>query len=122
MRVLVCGGRDFDDTRLFHAAMNQLHRGNRFTALIHGDAKGADRLADAWARQVLLPVLRFPADWNLHGRTAGAIRNQQMLVDGRPSLVVAFPGGKGTADMVKRARAAGIIVEEPAMWNMPCTS
>ena len=50
----------------------------------------------------------FPADWKVRGRAAGHIRNQQMLDEGRPHLVVAFPGGRGTADMVRRARAAGI--------------
>ena len=56
----------------------------------------------------------FPADWIRHGRAAGPIRNEQMLREGCPDLVVAFhddPGlGRGTADMVRRALAAGVPV------------
>ena len=54
------------------------------------------------------------ADWAKHGRKAGPIRNQRMIDEGRPDLVVAFPGGTGTADMVERARVAGIRVIEIA--------
>jgi hypothetical protein len=50
------------------------------------------------------------ADWNTHGRAAGPIRNQRMLDEVKPELVVAFPGGRGTADMVRRAREAGVNV------------
>jgi len=52
------------------------------------------------------------ANWAELGRKAGPIRNQQMLDEGKPNLVVAFPGGRGTADIVRRARAAGIEVVE----------
>jgi hypothetical protein len=51
-------------------------------------------------------------DWKRHGPAAGPMRNQRML-DWGPDLVVAFAGGKGTADMVRRARAAGVDVIEP---------
>lgn len=52
----------------------------------------------------------FRANSRKHGRAAGPIRNQQMLDEGKPHLVVAFPGGTGTADMVRRAQAAGVLV------------
>jgi ABC-type sugar transport system substrate-binding protein len=35
-----------------------------------------------------------------------------MLDEGKPDIVVAFPGGTGTADMVRRARKAGVVVIE----------
>jgi hypothetical protein len=59
-------------------------------------------------------IVRFEckADWRKYGAAAGPIRNQRML-EGPPDIVVAFAGGKGTADMVQRARAAGIAVIEP---------
>ena len=57
-----------------------------------------------------IPVERFPADWSEYGKAAGAIRNQQMLDEGTPDLVVAFPGGNGTLDMVRRSQRAGIKV------------
>lgn len=82
----------------------------RATAVIHGAYRGADTLADEWARDHKIKPEPFPADWTrLRGR-AGPIRNAKMLAEGKPDLVVAFPGGKGTADMVKKARAAGVPV------------
>jgi acyl-CoA synthetase (NDP forming) len=57
-------------------------------------------------------VTSFPANWKKHGKSAGPIRNQLMLDVGKPDLVIAFPGGSGTADMIRRARKAGVPVKE----------
>lgn len=81
------------------------------TAIIHGGASGADTMAHRWAGMIAKPVDVYPASWCKHGRAAGPIRNQQMIDDGKPDLVIAFPGGKGTADMVRKAEAAGIPVQ-----------
>lgn len=109
-RVLVCGGRNFGDVALMDRVLKALLLERNFTAVIHGDARGADRLADLWARENRIEVLSFPAQWRELGLAAGAIRNQRMLNEGKPDLVVAFPGGKGTDDMVKKARRAGVEV------------
>jgi hypothetical protein len=112
LRVLVCGGRDFEDVRHLYAVLDQVRRDQAIGCVISGCARGADSLAIAWAEDAshhaTVAVARFPADWGLHRRAAGPIRNQQMLDDGKPDLVVAFPGGRGTSDMVRRARAAGV--------------
>jgi hypothetical protein len=110
MRVLVCGGRDFDDRERLFSVMDWLHEGFQFTALIQGEARGADRLSGQWADERGIKNLRFPANWDLHGRRAGPIRNRQMLANGKPDLVVAFPGGAGTSDMIRQAQKAGIRV------------
>lgn len=111
MRVLVCGGRDFDNWGLLDYTLTleipQLHHDH---TLISGDACGADWLARSWAKWMGLKYEGYPADWKNHGRAAGAIRNQQMLEEGKPDLVIAFPGGTGTADMVRRAEKAGVEV------------
>ena len=88
--------------------LDALHTARGVTAIISGCARGADTLGIEWAEARGMEVARFPADWETHGRAAGPIRNQQMLDDGKPDLVIAFPGGRGTADMVRRARAAGV--------------
>jgi hypothetical protein len=82
------------------------------TALVVGDARGADRIAVEFALTIALPVEVFAAEWNLYGNAAGAIRNQRMLIEGRPDLVLAFPGKAsiGTFDMIRRAREEGIEV------------
>lgn len=113
MRVLVCGGRDFNDPSFVFRHLWGIHSRNPITTIIEGGATGADRFASAWAEGQSIPSVRFAADWQTHGKAAGPIRNRQMLTEGRPDLVVAFPGGKGTADMVRAARASSIRVLEP---------
>ena len=110
MRVLVCGGREFEDTALAFAVLDRLHRERCCTVLIEGDARGADRIAGAWADARGIEHRVFPADWQGLGRKAGPIRNLQMLQEGKPDLVVAFPGGRGTAHMVHCAGEAGVPV------------
>jgi hypothetical protein len=114
-RVLVCGGRDFTDKVFLVRALDLLHGLKAFTLLIHGGAKGADWMAGKWAEWRKVPVREFAADWDSHGSAAGPLRNTAMLREGAPDLVVAFPGGRGTADMVAKARAAEVPVIEPAI-------
>ncbi len=126
MRVLVCGGRTWgwahpteSDYRQRLAArqraktysvLDAFHNREPIDVVINGDARGADRLSSKWATHRGVPVARYPANWKHEGRAAGPIRNQRMLDIGRPDIVVAFPGGHGTADMVARAYDAGVRV------------
>jgi hypothetical protein len=112
MRVLVCGGRDFSDTVRVYRALDELKRHNVIDAVIEGDARGADRIAGYWARKNRIDNIKFPADWDKDGRAAGPIRNERMLREGKPNLVLAFPGGKGTANMKRLAEQAGVPVVE----------
>jgi hypothetical protein len=105
---LVCGGRDYKNTRQVWGVLRVLQP----SRVIEGGARGADTLAREWAITNSVPYRTFPADWDKHGKSAGAIRNNQMVVEGQPRLVVAFPGGPGTANMVRLARTAGIPVLE----------
>lgn len=110
-RVLICGGRNFDDLSVMSAVMMGFWREHGYpAAVIHGDAAGADRCAGQWAERHGVKVEPYPADWERHGRAAGPIRNQQMLDEAKPDIVIAFPGGRGTTDMVRRAEAAGIEI------------
>lgn len=109
-RILVCGGRDYDDYhRMAEVFVDHVYPGD---VIIHGDARGADRLSERVAQPDWVTFERYPADWEKYGKAAGPIRNQQMLDEGRPDYVLAFPGGKGTRDMVERAKKAGIKVVE----------
>lgn len=114
MRVLVCGGRDYTDSQRVHAVMDKLHREAGVDVLIEGGARGADRLGRLWARSAPVRVETYEAEWEEFGKFAGHLRNQRMLDEGRPDLVIAFPGGRGTADMVRKARRAGVEVIEIA--------
>jgi hypothetical protein len=108
IRLLVCGGRDFADIGRLDHVLSAYY--GHIVLLIHGGARGADNLAGAWAMARKIPVRVYPVNWKKYGRSAGPIRNQQMLEDARPDLVIAFPGRKGTADMVRRALIAGVPV------------
>ena len=114
MRLLVCGGRDYSDKDRAFAVLDRFRAKFGCAAVIHGAARGADSLAGAWARARGVPEIAEPADWKTHGKRAGPIRNQAMLDKHAPAAVIAFPGGVGTADMVRRSRAAGLTVYELA--------
>ncbi len=109
---IICGGRDFADTEMFNTAMGDLVRLRGMPGrVIQGGADGADSMAKEWAARHALDSWSEVASWKTHGRAAGPIRNAKML-EFNPHLVVAFPGGKGTADMVRRSREAGVDVAE----------
>lgn len=110
MRVLVCGGRDFINYPAVKRVLDGLKRDRGITTIISGHARGADQLGERWARETSTGCMDFPADWDKFGKRAGPIRNQQMLTEGKPDLVVAFPGGPGTAHMVAISRRAKIEV------------
>jgi hypothetical protein len=117
-RVLVCGGRRFDDVSQLTRTLNAGHTRSPIGVLIHGGARGADRLAGAWAEARGIPVEVFPVlpdDWERLGLRAGPLRNARMLDEGRPDIVVAFPGGAGTADMIAQATARGFNVRRVAV-------
>jgi len=110
MRVLVCGGRDFVDYLLLDSFLCDFREKHGITTVIEGDACGVDRMAGYWARSSKIENLKFPADWREYGNDAGPIRNQQMIDEGNPDVVIAFPGSKGTGDMIRRANKCGIKV------------
>lgn len=116
MRVLVCGGREFHHWAPVVFAMKEFvgnFRGpNPGVTIIQGGAKGADFLGKVYADYVGWKCEEYPADWKTYGKRAGHIRNQQMIDEGKPDLVIAFAGGTGTADMVRRAKKHNIKVIE----------
>jgi hypothetical protein len=111
---LVCGGRNFKDRAELADTLDGLHQERGFALMIAGGSHGADRLTEEWAGTHGLTCEVYHTDWVLLGRDAGHIRNRRMLAEGRPELVVAFPGGRRTAHLVQLARNAGIEVIEAA--------
>lgn len=104
MIILVTGGRNFHDLGLLYGALDTI----KPSLIIHGDARGADTLAQRWADLQGVPTKRYPvsqSDWDTYKNFAGGIRNQRML-DDNPDInaVIAFPGGAGTRDMIERAK------------------
>lgn len=109
LRVIVCGGRDYSDYASVCKVMDWWRASFPHIVVIHGNARGADTLADRWAKERGVKSWPVPAEWKRDGRKAGPLRNRRMLGMG-PDVVVAFPGGRGTADMTRQAEAAGVVV------------
>ena len=110
-RILICGDRNYQDWIKVQEYLDTI---SRTTIIIHGGARGADSLAGNLATSLKMKVIKFPADWDKYGKAAGVLRNQQMLDEGHPDLVVYFhkdiENSKGTRDMLKRATDSGIRI------------
>jgi hypothetical protein len=112
IRLLVSGGRTFDDAVELDRVLSSIHARWGIAYLIQGEAPGADTLAKGWAHSKRIPVSdEFEANWSLLGGNAGRARNQRMLDEGKPDFAVCFPGGEGTRDMMQR-----LISRAPFMW------
>lgn len=113
MRILICGDRNWTDVDRIKRALLRLGP-RRNDTIIHGGARGADRIAGALGKVFGMRVKEFPAQWKLYGKAAGPIRNAQMLEEGNPDVVWAchdyLDRSVGTADMVRKARKAGVPV------------
>lgn len=109
--VLVCGGRNYANQEAVWAALDALQPPP--TAVLTGGAPGADSLAARWAHARDIRCIPVYAQWRNHGRAAGPIRNRK-LISMHPALILAFPGGSGTRNMVRQAEAAGLRV-----WHSP---
>ncbi len=108
MRVIVCGGRNYAKREFMAEVIRGLAPE---TTVVHGAAPGADTLAGELAKERGLAVEEHPADWKKYGRSAGPLRNREMLAAGA-ELVVAFPGGAGTGHMLGIAREAGLMIQD----------
>lgn len=112
------GGRDLAWSHQRIAAELLARSGGRSVhLLLHGGARGADAAIGRAAHQLGWSSLVLPAQWERHGRAAGPIRNRELLAQAitraaaltspgsiASVLVVAFPGGRGTASLVQQAR------------------
>lgn len=110
MIVVVTGGRDHDVTADEAARFAFLMPG--VSELRHGGARGVDRWAADRAHQLGVIVVEWPADWQRNGPGAGPVRNLAMLLGPpRADMLIAFPGGLGTANCVRTAHRLGIEVQ-----------
>ena len=115
MKVIICGGRHYslsnDDIKFLDYNVLPI-----ITELVSSGCAGADLGGEEWADQNNIPIRRFVPDWNKYGRAAGPMRNEAMamyLETSGSGMVVAFPGGRGTDNMVDCAVRYGIRVVNP---------
>jgi len=111
MRICVCGGRDYINKEKVFSVLDNALSVFDDVSIMNGAAKGADKLSSTWAFERNVPLLEVPADWEKHKRAAGPIRNREMLNLGF-DMLIAFPGGRGTADMISITKKANIPVYE----------
>lgn len=108
-KVLVCGGRDYEDYPTVKQTLDKLHAEQPIDFIIEGGAGGADTLAKRWSNESGVHCIEVRALWDYIGRSAGYKRNEAMLAL-EPSLVVVFPGGNGTKYMAEISEKEGIEV------------
>ena len=102
MKVLVCGGRDYNDYDVLKCVMEKVMDcySAEVKVVISGLAKGGDKLGEKWAEENNIEVEGYRAEWNKYGKRAGWLRNVRMADEGRPNVIVALPGGRGTKMMI----------------------
>lgn len=108
MKVIVTGGTDFRDRELMHATLDSLKQ--PITLVMAGDERGAESMALDWAESHGVEFKEFYSDYQGHGPAGFRLRNQRMIESGDPDLVIAFAGGRVSADMVRRASRMAINV------------
>ena len=111
-RILVCGGRDYKDQERVFKVLDKALEAFKELHIIEGGAPGADTCAKNWSLSRGITFDEYPAEWERFGKRAGYIRNAMMLDVGKPDLVIAFPGGKGTRMMIDLAKKANVNVRE----------
>jgi len=124
LRIIVAGSRDFNDFELLFKSVEKIQCdivADKFedisrVCIVSGTARGADRLGELYAQRVGLHTYRFPANWDLYGKRAGYIRNEQMakfaIEKNNIGVLIAFWDGesKGTKHMIDLATKHGLEV------------
>jgi len=112
-KVLITGGRYWTDKEYILNVLSRVLLDKEDVFVIHGGARGVDSLAGIAAEGLGFEVKVVQANWKKFGRSAGIIRNREML-DLNPDLVIAFhadlPNSKGTIDCIREAKRRGINV------------
>lgn len=106
MKVIIAGGRDFNDMRILAQAIKDSKF--KITEVVSGAASGADRLGEYWANANDVPIRRFPAKWKILGRAAGPSRNREMAR--YADALIALPGGSGTNNMIYEADERELVL------------
>lgn len=109
MRIIIAGGRDFDDYELMEREILSIIDGTDYSTIeiVSGGARGADSLGEQFAKQYNLNIKVFPAKWNTYGKMAGYMRNAEMAryASQESGILIAFWDGvsRGTKHMIETA-------------------
>lgn len=120
MNLIICGGREYALAESDVDFLNRLHNKYGFTLVIEGGCRRKDYRGDPlptadydgwrWARSHGIQTATMDANFTYYGKSGAPLRNAEMAKRG--NMCVAFPGGRGTADMVAKAKGRGMPVYE----------
>lgn len=111
MKLIVAGGRDFDDYEKLRHNINAFRSWYDVDEIVSGCASGADKLGEKYALLHGLKIKQFPADWSKHGKSAGPIRNKQMVEYADACICFWDNESKGTKSMINLAMAKGLVLK-----------
>lgn len=119
LTVLITGDRNWSDKKIIQTVLTDFQKvleedfSQVITKVINGGCRGADKISTKVCEEMKIPCHEFPANWSL-GKSAGPIRNRQMLDEGNPAVVIAFhsdlSSSKGTKNMILQAKQRGLAV------------
>lgn len=108
MKVIIAGSRDIHSHIAVYDAI--IASGFEITEVVSGGCLGVDSIGERWAKNNSIPIVRFPANWNLHGRAAGPKRNSEMAMYADALIAIHHNGSRGTANMIMKAKSNGLKV------------
>ena len=108
MRLLICAGRHYADTRQCRRVLDAFQRVHPVRVLIHGGNQHLGGVIEEWAREQGIDIVRYPPNRQRHGKSAERVRNRFMLLDSRADVVIALPGGGDTEELIIQAGLAGL--------------
>lgn len=108
MKTIIAGTRTCENIALLEEAISEC--GWEITEVISGTARGADRLGEIYATRNQLPCVKFPANWDLYGKSAGYKRNVEMAEYGEALIALWDGKSRGTMHMINIARSKGLKV------------
>lgn len=108
MKLIIAGGRDYQLQDNDYKKLNELASVFLITEVVSGGCSGVDKCGEAWAALKDIKVTRFPANWQVHGKAAGPIRNKQMAE--YADMLITFKGGVGTQNMIRQVKENNLVV------------
>lgn len=102
--IIIAGSRGFNDYNLLKQKLDEVRKTIGKFEIVSGTAKGADSLGEQYAKEFDMPVIRFPAKWDIHGKKAGYLRNEDMAKYADACIVFWDGESKGTQHMINLAK------------------
>ena len=109
-KVLIAGGRDFNDYELLKMKCDYFtgFMPTGEIVIISGHARGADLLGERYAEERQRKLEIHPADWEKYGKSAGYIRNKEMVDEADMAICFWDGKSKGTEHTINLCEKKGI--------------